>query len=529
MPLRLDQKTESEVLRMKNSFLDDLCAALENQEPTEDLMKEATGSGDPDLPAQQKAMDDETGNTAAPGDPNANPVAKPDPDRNPNETDTDAQKDSSLPNAEHVPAPGDDNGNPDPTAPGIESNLCGAAVDMHYESAVEGFLDRWMKHGRKNAKQMSVDDLVAAYIAAMKASGTKFSDDMEKLKDMFAPSVQAEPDIPRRYAKIDGAACVIEEDETYGLFLTYLVDGASRLRSVRRNDMVATVGRYLDAQEKAARKTGNGPATEMEGFSEDTLTGFKANVDLHKNRNTIPLAQEKAAKDPSGNTGDPATDKRTPVSPSGDTKPVALDKFINESYDKSGHTETPGVNGTPVSKSGDSKELGKNQFEKTADDKDGNPPSPGVDGDPDPSLDSFIAACEQMKTSGTPGVVMLPENMTLESYAMELGMGVIAMKAMEASLTAAEKRALKDSDFGLPEQRGWPLHDESHVRSAITNFHWCAQENQRELAKNILKAIRKFDMKDMQISEANPFSKYCPREWVVPRKKPERKAKAAEG
>ena len=108
-------------------------------------------------------------------------------------------------------------------------------------------------------------------------------------------------------------------------------------------------------------------------------------------------------------------------------------------------------------------------------------------------------------------------------------MGVIAMKATEASLTAAEKRALKDSDFGLPEQRGWPLHDESHVRSAITNFHWCAQENQRELAKNILKAIRKFDMKDMQISEANPFSKYCPREWVVPRKKPERKAKAAEG
>src|SRR5699024_8557976 len=96
-------------------------------------------------------------------------------------------------------------------------------------------------------------------------------------------------------------------------------------------------------------------------------------------------------------------------------------------------------------------------------------------------------------------------------------------------LTAAERRALKDSDFGLPEQRKWPIHDETHVRSAITNFHWCPQENQRELAKNILKAIRKMNLGDMEISEANPFSKYCPREWVEARKKPQRKAAASEG
>ena len=514
MPLRLDQKTESEVLRMKNSFLDDLCAALENQEPTEDLMKEATGSGDPDLPAQQKAMDDETGNTDAPGDPNANPVAKPDPDRNPNETDTDAQKDSSLPNAEHVPAPGDDNGNPDPTAPGIES-IDGAAMELF----------GGIRRAAEATKSMDLDTALNIFVELNKDDFDSSSEAKARLKesaDAYNSQYGEQTGMNLKLKTIKGVPCLLSYDRSGKFYdAQFVVPGKKKNFAISEARLKNTAVKYMN-------KKGT-PASEMEGFSEDTLTGFKANVDLHKNRNTIPLAQERAAKDPSGNTGDPATDKRTPVSPSGDTKPVALDKFINESYDKSGHTETPGVNGTPVSKSGDSKELGKNQFEKTADDKDGNPPSPGVDGDPDPSLDSFITACEQMKTSGTPGVVMLPENMTLESYAMELGMGVIAMKAMEASLTAAEKRALKDSDFGLPEQRGWPLHDESHVRSAITNFHWCAQENQRELAKNILKAIRKFDMKDMQISEANPFSKYCPREWVVPRKKPERKAKAAEG
>src|SRR5699024_4763017 len=117
-----------------------------------------------------------------------------------------------------------------------------------------------------------------------------------------------------------------------------------------------------------------------------------------------------------------------------------------DSYNASGNTGSPGVNGTPVSKSGDSKELPKNEFEKAADDKDGNPDSPGVNGRPnDPSFESFIAACEQMMIRDRePGRLYIPENMSLESYALELGMGEIAARAMEATLTAAQRRALKD-------------------------------------------------------------------------------------
>lgn len=501
---------------MKNSFLDDLCKALENQEPTEDIMKEAVGVGDTELPSQKKAEDNSTGNTEAPGDPQANPVGHPDPDRDPENTDTQAQKDSSLDNADHVRTPGDPNGNPDPT------------------SAQEGFLDKFKKLDMSKVQNMNVEEIakiaVPAYLAkkklAIDEAATKAEYDAGKQRDPESDDDYYDTAHFKLFKTPAGSVilCTADYEDWYnkGDIVFSTSAGKKLLNIIPAKRAMKIAAKVLNDQSAE-------PASEMEGFSEDTLAGFTAQVALHKNRNLIPLAQEKAARDPSGNTGDPAKETRTPVSPSGDTKVVDVNEFVRKSYDPSGHTATPGVNGTPVSKSGDSKELGKNEFEKAADDKDGNPDSPGVDGNPAPSFESFIVACEQLKTSETPGIVMIPENMSMESYAMELGMGLIAAKAMEADLTAAERRALKDSDFGLPEQRKWPIHDETHVRSAITNFHWCPQENQRELAKNILKAIRKMNLGDMEISEANPFSKYCPREWVVARKKPQRKAAASEG
>lgn len=500
---------------MSNSFLDDLCRALENQEPTEDIMKEAVGVGDTELPSQKKAEDNSTGNTEAPGDPQANPVGKPDPDRDPESTDTQAQKDSSLENSEHVRTPGDPNGNPDPS------------------SAQEGFLDRF-KTDLSKVQNMSVEDIAKVAVPAY-LKKKKLAIDEAATKEEFNSGKQRDPEVDddyydnahfKLYKTPAGSVilCTADYEDWYnkGDIIFSTSAGKKLLSIIPAKRAMKIAAKVLNAESEE-------PASEMEGFSEDTLTGFTGQVALHKNRNLIPLAQEKAARAASGNTGDPAKENRTPVSPSGDSKRVDLQEFVQKSYSETGHTKTPGVNGNPVSKSGDSTALGKNEWEKAADDKDGNPNSPGVDGNPAPSFESFITACEQLKTSETPGVVMIPENMSMESYAMELGMGVIAAKAMEADLTAAERRALKDSDFGLPEQRKWPIHDENHVRSAITNFHWCPQENQRELAKNILKAIRKMGLSDMEISEANPFSKYCPREWVVARKKPQRKAAASEG
>ena len=491
-----------------NPFLASLAAALENQEPTDEIMKEATDAGDPDLDSQKVPNEDNSGNPPAPGDKDANPVGTPDPDRDPDETDLQAQKDATDAEDGNVKTPGDPNGNPNPThAPSAANEAFG----------MEKKLPTYNKALNMNPVERA-KLVVPAYAAKKKLELDDDATNEEFNSGKTRPTDDDDYYDPSKFklVKTDVGTvivCTADVENWYNAGdVFFACKGKKLLRIIPAKRAIKIAAITLNK--------GNEPATEMEGFSEDTLGGFPANRDLHKNRNLIPLQQEKDARDPSGNTGDPAKTKRTPVSVSGDSKIIDVDAFVKASYDKDGNAGSPGVNGTPVSKSGDSKVLGKNDFEKAADDKDGNPDSPGVNGNPvDPTFESFCAALEQLMDEDQPGVLHIPTNMSLESYALELGMGEIAAKAMEAKLTAAERRALKDSDFGLPETRQWPLNDEDHVRSAITNFHWCPQEKQRELAKNILKAIRRFGMTDIEITEGSPFAKYCPDAIIVPRKK----------
>lgn len=77
-------------------------------------------------------------------------------------------------------------------------------------------------------------------------------------------------------------------------------------------------------------------------------------------------------------------------------------------------------------------------------------------------------------------------------------------------LTSAERNALPDSAFGLPDQRKYPLHDAAHVRQAIKFFNYCKPEDRAELAKNIIKAAKKHgvELSTMDIGPKNVFSKY---------------------
>lgn len=79
----------------------------------------------------------------------------------------------------------------------------------------------------------------------------------------------------------------------------------------------------------------------------------------------------------------------------------------------------------------------------------------------------------------------------------------------EAALKAKDRKELKDSEFGLPKQRKFPLNDEKHVRQAIRMFRHCPEEDRKELAKNIKKAMKKFNM-DVKISPKNPLIQYMP-------------------
>lgn len=81
-----------------------------------------------------------------------------------------------------------------------------------------------------------------------------------------------------------------------------------------------------------------------------------------------------------------------------------------------------------------------------------------------------------------------------ESYIMEM--------------SSSERNKLPDSAFGVPSKRKFPLDTEKHVRSAIKFFNYVDKEDEEELAKNIIKAMKKFNITDIKVGKNNRFSKY---------------------
>ena len=75
-------------------------------------------------------------------------------------------------------------------------------------------------------------------------------------------------------------------------------------------------------------------------------------------------------------------------------------------------------------------------------------------------------------------------------------------------MTAAERNALPDSAFGVPSKRKFPLDTEAHVRSAIKFFNYVDPEDEETLARNIIRAMKKFGITDVKVSDKNRFSKY---------------------
>ena len=80
---------------------------------------------------------------------------------------------------------------------------------------------------------------------------------------------------------------------------------------------------------------------------------------------------------------------------------------------------------------------------------------------------------------------------------------------MEADLSSKERNNLPDSDFGLPKQRRYPMPDKAHVLAAIRMFNHVEKEYEAELAKNIIKKIKQFDMaSEVRVGKNNRFLPY---------------------
>lgn len=78
----------------------------------------------------------------------------------------------------------------------------------------------------------------------------------------------------------------------------------------------------------------------------------------------------------------------------------------------------------------------------------------------------------------------------------------------ESELSYSERQRLLPSEFGVPDKRKYPLNDEDHVRAAVRMFNQCDPDDEKELAENILKKMKKFGITDIKVSAANRFKKY---------------------
>ena len=64
----------------------------------------------------------------------------------------------------------------------------------------------------------------------------------------------------------------------------------------------------------------------------------------------------------------------------------------------------------------------------------------------------------------------------------------------EAKLTTEKRNDLDDSEFGIPELRKYPLHDEKHVISAVTYFGKAEDKYKPELARRIVKRAKELNI-----------------------------------
>lgn len=78
----------------------------------------------------------------------------------------------------------------------------------------------------------------------------------------------------------------------------------------------------------------------------------------------------------------------------------------------------------------------------------------------------------------------------------------------ESDLSYHDRQRLLPSDFGIPDKRKYPIHDEDHVRAAVRMFNNCDPDDEEELAKAIIKRMKRFGISDIKVSASNRFRKY---------------------
>lgn len=73
-----------------------------------------------------------------------------------------------------------------------------------------------------------------------------------------------------------------------------------------------------------------------------------------------------------------------------------------------------------------------------------------------------------------------------------------------------ERSELPDSVFGIPQERKYPMPDKKHTLSAIKFFNYVDKKYEKQLAKAIIKNMKKYSIDSSHIGKNNKFRKYLP-------------------
>ena len=79
---------------------------------------------------------------------------------------------------------------------------------------------------------------------------------------------------------------------------------------------------------------------------------------------------------------------------------------------------------------------------------------------------------------------------------------------LEEKLSTKERNQLPDSEFGIPSLRKFPLQSREQCLVAIKLFGHVDKEHEEELARNIIKKMKKYNIPMDAVGKNNRLYKY---------------------
>lgn len=105
------------------------------------------------------------------------------------------------------------------------------------------------------------------------------------------------------------------------------------------------------------------------------------------------------------------------------------------------------------------------------------------------------------------------ESLNLNNYLIE-SILLVNEYMTEKTLKAKDRNALDEKEFGIPSLRKYPIHDKAHVKAAVQRFNFVDKAHEKELANNLIKALKKFNMlNEIKVGKGNRFKTYLDAEF----------------